>query len=26
MIEKVLSAAEQLVGSELLGRFKKTVK
>ena len=26
MIEKVLSSAEQLVGSELLGRFKKTVK
>jgi uncharacterized membrane protein YkvA (DUF1232 family) len=26
MIEKVLSAAEQLIGSELLGRFKKTVK
>jgi uncharacterized membrane protein YkvA (DUF1232 family) len=26
MIEKVLASAEQLVGSELLGRFKKTVK
>ena len=26
MIEKVLSAAEQLVGSELLGRFKRTLK
>lgn len=26
MIEKVLSAAEQLVGSELLGRFKKAAK
>jgi len=26
MIENVLSSAEQLVGSELLGRFKKTVK
>ena len=26
MIEKTLGAAEQLVGSELLGRFKKTAK
>ncbi len=26
MIEKVLSSAEQLVGSELLGRFKRTLK
>jgi uncharacterized membrane protein YkvA (DUF1232 family) len=26
MIEKVLAAAEQLVGSELMGRFKRTVK
>jgi uncharacterized membrane protein YkvA (DUF1232 family) len=25
-IEKILSSAEQLVGSELMGRFKKTVK